>query len=235
VHDPRDSKPDKIFLGIFLFMGTFMLYFSKWLFENDNIIDDLNTVFSIQETIKTVEQHGLEQLGLGNNEGTTRIVFKHPNNKQVIKIPRQTTYLKYNFNEIKSFACLGKEYAAEITEFHPKGYWLIMELVKPFKDHQEFNQKLQQVLNLPDTINDERFLYKAVVQFKEQERLKLSTKLCHSSEWFRKLTTKLSSCEVGGQDLNWFNFGLRESTGELVMLDYADLLTNPAVQQPCSI
>lgn len=201
--------------------------------QQQPLLEKLKTVHSIGETMKIIKENKLEAL---SEQGSTRIVYKL-NEQFVLKIPVHSSYIRFNLEEINNFSCLTKRFAAEITEFHPKGYWLVMELVKPFErdNPEEFNQKLEQMLGQSISDRSGDFLKLAIVPrrtFPEDQAL--NKQLCQSSKWFQELTIKLSSCKVGGQDLSWFNWGLRESTGELVILDYAEALNRPDQQKPCS-
>jgi hypothetical protein len=213
-----------------------MILLSEFIFleeqQQQSLLEKLKTVHSIEETLKIIKENKLEVL---SEQGSTRVVYKL-NEEFVLKIPVYSSYIRFNLEEINNFPCLTKRFAAEITEFHPKGYWLVMEFVKPFErdNPEEFNKKVEQILGFPVNDRTGEVLVQAVVENRYSPDTKLKKQLCKTSEWFRELTTKLSSCKVGGQDLSWFNWGLRESTGELVMLDYAEQIKDPILQQPCS-
>lgn len=159
-------------------------------------------------------QVGLKKIGFGS----TRTVYEFGND-YVLKLAKDSESTDSNVFEAKTYNCLGYDYAAEVTESDPSGWWLIMEKVKKI-DYFKFEEKLEELLNLSsfekavwhETLGKE--FADIITNNKDTE------KFYNQSEWFRGLYDRVKNCKVWPLDFGYGNFGIRQKTNQLVLLDF---------------
>jgi hypothetical protein len=173
------------------------------------------------------------------DDGTTRDVYEL-DDKRVLKVVKYNISRESNLLEARAYQCLGKQYAAEVLDYHPEGYWLVMERVDLLGSRQDFISKLEELTKFPFTRkglinryrNIETDLPKGTDVYYLSDLLSpgihesddgyhmIRYLLCKTSLWFKELNNRLFRCKVYAGDLGTSNFGLRKETGELVLLDY---------------
>ncbi len=217
---------------------TSLLY--QILFEGlaEGIINDLRNVNSLGEIQEIVtKRYNLKQIG----DGTTRNVYDLWEDR-VLKLAKHPDNSVSNLQEVESYKCLGKEFAAEVYEYDSINYyWLVMEKVELITSNREYQLKLKELLGIglgykeiadkfpefgfPVHGNGSDFhrmsnIFQAERYPKWHPNRTLKDLLCKNSPWFKELNNRLVKCRVFAGDLGMGNSGFRIGTGELVLLDY---------------
>lgn len=149
---------------------------------------------------------------------------------RIIKIALSDNKTYQNKNEVENSRCLGPKVAVQVLSFHPKYVWIIEERLKPITSSAEITAKFNQLSNLDgqelmfiDAIDIKNFLADMssllrgrsdFAEYQKRHNLLMST-----SPWYQELVNKLRGCQVASWDFHKDNWGIRPSTGELVLLD----------------
>jgi hypothetical protein len=186
--------------------------FNEWV-ENEN---KKQFDFEHFKTIEEVEQlidYCYDTLGQTLGRGSGRIVWALDENR-IVKITRSKES-KQNETEFNNSMCVGKEFAVEVLDYDIKGFkWLIEERTQTLSNEQfviEINKKLgtdfSNYFDIIDMIND-------YFQWRQ-----LRKRLITENEWFRTFLKKMAECKAAIYDVHPGNWGIRPSTGELILID----------------
>ncbi len=183
------------------------------------------------------------QITLGDEElgrGQARVAYLVGNDK-VLKVALSDNKAYQNQNEITNSKCLGSRYTPKIYDFDPRFSWILTEHVNQTKSTEVLVQKLNELTGL-DQEEELRFGNSFDVQdffsdlaaltARENVLPKYQTRhdfLMSHSEWYQGLVKNLIGCKVSTWDFHKNNWGIRPSTGELVLLDVG---FNPAEPSP---
>lgn len=181
------------------------------------------------KTSKEMRDYVRKTLQLAGSPGQARAAYAIDDNT-VLKIALSDNKTYQNKNEVENSRCLGPTYSVKVFSFHPRYIWIVEERVKPITSSDEITTKFNQLTNLEDPelqfkssmdIQDfltdmPSLLSKTGQSSRYQHRHDL---LMSSSSWYRGLIEKLSGCHVASWDFHKNNWGIRPSTGELVLLD----------------
>lgn len=157
-------------------------------------------------------------LGHPKQGGQARVTY--PLDKgMVIKFAYDGAY-DQNESEVRNSLCLGPDYAVSVIHHHPEFWWLVEERVEIFHNPNDFNEALFKVVGIRLT---GAFDFPDAIQCEIHE--KISDKAAHINEelkqspWYQELITRLKRCNVAARDFTYANWGIRSSSGELVLLD----------------
>jgi hypothetical protein len=158
-----------------------------------------------------------QPLGRGVYRGTWEL-----NSRTVLKVPLSPDAIKQNENEVKNIACLGENYAVKMIEHHPEFLWIVEEKLKTLSE-EEFEAKISKLLGMKlDWLEAKSLIYKSVeiAQGKSFPYYDdLYEQLNEKNPWFRGLIDGLKNCNVDSHDFHDQNWGIRPSTGQMVLLD----------------
>lgn len=181
----------------------------------------------------------IKQLG----SGTFRAAFQLDENR-VIKIATINEGVGHNQREFQHAKCIGPKHAIQVLDHHPEFWWLIEEradllddeqFVASFFQHLGVNQNdypwfddtdIRQAIELSQS---GRTTSRYKDDFVFEKLFKASQLWLKTSFWYRGLIANLKGCRVGSDDFGTNNWGVRPSTGELVLLDVG---FNPAESDP---
>lgn len=197
-------------------------------------LDGLKTVPSHQDPkfeLLFIKRYLTQTLGQPITTGTYRFAW-FLDEKTVIKIPKETQFLVQNENEVRNAACMGKEHTIQVFDHHPRFYWIIEERVRPLSE-EEFVQEFSNQIGVPLDMETELSpdipdfgtallitdMIEAMVNNERPKRYESVRWMFEKSPWLTKLIKKLQGCKVSGSDFHNENWGIRPSTGELVLLD----------------
>lgn len=174
---------------------------------------DLNKLKSIKgfDDIRAYIYDNLKYLARGSAR-TTYVI----DNDTILKFVNTPYFNSHNKNEVKHATCLGQSHAPIIVDYDKENfYWIVEERLQPITGDELFD-KLEQLIG---------------VRFKSWTKLKDFFSNTHNpgnpefdevyerSEWLRKLVDEIRTCDVSADDFHDENWGIRQSTGELVLLD----------------
>jgi hypothetical protein len=168
------------------------------------------------KNLEDVHRYCYETLGNETMNGATRMTWIIDDSK-VLKVVYREKDSNENQNEVKNAKCLGERYAVKIFDYdHEQFFWVVEERVKGFPTAfvvPEFVEMMNRILgtNYDDWFPIMQLFFHGTNPEKEE--------LMSNNEWFREIVHKLENCEVGSHDLHPGNWGIRQSTGELVILD----------------
>ena len=178
------------------------------------------------------QQNGYDQSLVGKliGQGSSRMVYEYSNDK-VIKF---SEYYDQNKQEIKVYKCLTKKYATQIFDYDksPKLKWIIAE--KAIVDAIEVKDKLIDLLELyeqeyvemsiPDFFDTLAHSLTLIITSRintdKRRDIVKTIEYIQFSSWGKEFVSRLENCKVYPIDFNEFNWGIRESTGEVVLVDY---------------
>lgn len=187
-------------------------------------------------TIDTSEEALSNMKFLGRGE--TRTVYEYGNNK-VLKVATNVEGIAANLKEIQTYKCLTKKYAAEIFDYDNNSEygpgWIIMEkaatdetllsaalltkipAISQLKQSQYFSNYTEFVFHIfSEALSSAK---QGTYYNKYDEDLNLILKNMNK-KWTVGLVSKISNCDIEPEDFHSKNWGIRESTGELVLIDY---------------
>jgi hypothetical protein len=208
--------------------------FTAWLKEN-------NAHFSVEElrsfeTYEQIKNYLTEHWGPPDFTGLYREVWVL-DFERVIKLVKDED-VEQNKREIKNARCLGR-FATQIFEHDPKFRWVIQEKAMVLSE-QDFLNKIQEQLGheFYDYQEVQSFIYYSVLKLTyntEEEELwmadhlpsnidpflfkELFETIYGSNPWFADLINRLKKCRVDSSDFHHENWGIRPSTGELILID----------------
>jgi hypothetical protein len=137
--------------------------------------------------------------------------------QQVIKVIYQAKHVEENQKEIKNAECLGERFAVRVLDYDRKNfYWILEERVNGFPTAMVVPEFVELMNKILGTNYDDWFPIMALFFYGSDPE---KDELMKNNEWFRNLVHALEHCDVGSHDLHPGNWGIRPSTGELVILD----------------
>lgn len=197
--------------------------------------------FSVLKSLKSskeIKAYVRRTLKLLGNPGQAREAYELDDNK-ILKLAKSDNKVYQNKNEVQNAKCIGPGYAVRVYDFDPNYTWIVEERVEPLT-RQEFMEKLNSLMGIQGT--NLEFASPSQIQgfFADMHNLLgnrsdepgfqyLHNLLMKQSRWYVGLLGKLQRCNVASWDFHRENWGLRPSTGELVLLDIG---FNPAEQSP---
>lgn len=213
----------------------------RWLKENEDYPES-EEEFSIQKLkelndLETVQKYLISCFGEPDFKGTARDVWLL-DNQTILKLVGHPSSSQ-NRNEAKNIGCLGKKYAPEMLDHHPDFLWIIQERLFQI-DKQDLSDKLLERLGyrFVDWYQMRNFFYYSTLRVNSHEELddswgleafqnrhqiewakKFFDRLYGQNTWFTNLIDRLAGCRVDASDFHDENWGIRPSTGELVILD----------------
>lgn len=172
------------------------------------------------ESFKTPEQtfEYLESVfGHTPYGGQGRITYMM-NDTMVLKFAYDGAF-DQNEIEVKNALCLGEQYAVKVLHHHPKFWWLVEERLQPMTADQ-LNREVYKLtgvqvhgtFDFPDAIQTE--IHEPV----NRKAVVINQDLMKNS-WYANLIQGLKNCNVSSSDFHFQNWGIRPSTGEMVLLD----------------
>lgn len=193
------------------------------------------------KTSKEMRDYVRKTLQLVGSPGQARAAYAIDNNT-ILKIARSDNKTYQNKNEVENSKCLGSAYSVKVLSFHPRYIWVVEERVKPITSSDEITAKFNQLTNLEDPelqfkssldIRDfladmPSLLSRTAQSSRYQHRHDL---LMTSSPWYRGLIEKLNGCQIASWDFHKSNWGIRPSTGDLVLLDLGFSRTDSSLEE----
>ena len=192
----------------------------------EQVVARLNSLPTIEEKLEWADAN----LQAVSKQGTTRNVYILDN--EVLKIAQSKYSVGQNQSEVEAFKCSGPQYLAAVTahdetvseDNQPNFHWLMMEKVdtdprllnfvvaSSFVDPKNSSQKM----SLKD--------FAGFLSFKDFETLKkqVNPRKPKVKEWLGGFAEIVNKCNVSLGDAWAGNLGIRQSTGLIVLLDYAD-------------
>lgn len=186
--------------------------------------DDFNT------EIAYLTRYLTQTLGQPNTDGSYRLVWSI-DDTHVIKLVKRSGFANQNQNEKTNAACLGTSHSIQVFDHHPRFFWIVEEQVKPLSEKEfshEFGKKVGIKFGARTQLKsgiytNTTLMISDVIEELVEERPSARYEGLHDqfqkSPWFNDLIQALQGCKVSSQDLHWGNWGIRPSTGELVILD----------------
>lgn len=183
-------------------------------------LKSLKTSKEIREYVRS----SLKKLGTGQGRAAYEI-----DNDKILKLALSDSKAYQNKNEVDNAKCLGPSYSVKVYSNDPRYIWIIEERVTPFKTKEEFVNKFNELTN----IQDPELKFKSSVDLRDFladifsfESGGSSTRyqnrhnfLMKNNEWYKGFVEKLKGCQVASWDFHSNNWGIRPSTGEMVLLD----------------
>lgn len=176
--------------------------------------------------IRTYVRKTLKALG---TVGQARAVYEI-DNERILKIALSDNKTYQNKNEVQNAKCIGPTYAVQVFSYHPLYYWIVEERVTPITSGAQITQKFNELTNLSKS--HLVFTNSSDIQAFLTEMPRLLAKksdnpgfqqrhdfLISNNPWYQGLVEKLSGCKVASWDFHKDNWGIRPSTGDLVLLD----------------
>lgn len=162
-------------------------------------------------------------LGKVKAKGSSRRIWLIDNSK-IIKVAKTIPDSEQNRNEVKHSKCLGSKFAPVIFDYDEVNYfWIIEERLKRIGETEminyfskKFNHPFKnyfEIVALFAYVNDEASADKHPFIHN------LFPKLIQTNEWFKTIVDELRTCHVETWDFHDENWGIRPSTGEIVLLD----------------
>lgn len=152
------------------------------------------------------------------SNGEYRSVWAIDNNT-ILKLAPKTR--EQNKTEVANAKCLGEKFAIKIMAAHSQYLWVIEERVQTLNEEQ-FMQKFNQLTGMNYTSPMQIILLFSNIRstnsqsiIKGQQAVQQPT----NNPWFRELADKLKQCNINSNDFHASNWGIRPSTGDLVILD----------------
>lgn len=194
----------------------------------DNLENDINPEFLknlgninavLQYKESKIRELLLNNLGLKLiNSGQQRSVYQI-NKDTVIKVAFNVKGLKNNLSEAEKSKCDSQSrFITKIYDVHPEGLWIVAESL-----NSNPNDVDSWFLDHFDHMADDVFNFLAKKQFKYLQQVANDDK---SLEWMYGLESFIKQCNIDTSDLHKENWGIREKTNEIVILDFADNIKN---------
>lgn len=173
-------------------------------------LDSLKGINNPKQLMKVLGQ----QFGPPIGGGVARVAYAYGNN-QVLKVAYAGgDAAEHNKKEVKNAACLGKQYAIQVYDWDKENFlWIVEERVQKTTIEQ-LETKFQELAGIPLDIEQIRDLFA-----RSPDMQNVHQHLYGKSKWYSGLADKLKSCNAGAEDFHQNNWGIRQSTGELVLLD----------------
>lgn len=182
--------------------------------EDLKIATELSKENGAENLRSWAKQVGLKKIGFG----ATRTVYDFGNDL-VLKIANNSDKFYANKFEAQTYPCLGYDYAAEVKFADEDGRWLIMEKVKKI-NNVIFEEKVAKLLNLSkdtfESLNGEL----GIIFENSFINNEYTEQFYKQSEWYKGLFNRIKQCRIWPVDLASKNFGIRQKTNQLVLLDF---------------
>lgn len=207
----------------------------------DQAINELRRISNLNGLFRWIKSRRLSKLG----EGAFRFVYAL-NSEAVLKLEEGHDS---NKKEVQAYECLTSKYATSVIAHDTKHYmWLVAERVKAVPSEKMLGDLLKQHLSLTkqqvkelkkyvwwkesdatsfDPYSPSEFLVqlmKPTTNIIERIPTELRDQIFGQSQWLQGLLGVLKKCRIW-PDLHTGNWGIRQSTEELVLLDYGEHLT----------
>jgi hypothetical protein len=204
--------------------------FSTWFNEETS-----HNVFSVEELKQKVShleitQYAYKTLGQPINKGTYRSAWVI-DEQRILKIVHETNFTNQNRQELKNSKCLGSVYSIEVFDNHPEFIWLIQERVQGLRTDEELVRAFGNAIGtqLPDELevdgverSTSELITTVIDNLANNERVwkyEPIYEIFEESDWFNGLIEQLRKCRVSSSDFHYENWGTRQSTGQLILLD----------------
>ncbi len=206
--------------------------FYSFLCEEEQLIPSKSTEeFSIEklkgfQTSNQVRAYLNNVLGQAGASGMFRAIWI-VNETQIIKVMKHSNDTLQNEKEVLNAQCLGERFAPKIVDYHPQYLWILEERLAPQKTSALFDA-FENLLHYRFKTWEELkifFHYSTDVErYGDYEDefthfRSLYDRLIAENEWFITLMNHLEKCDVNASDFHDENWGIRPSTGEVVLLD----------------
>lgn len=202
----------------------------KLLEQYVRLLVEAATQFSLEElqkltTPKEIMAYLTSTLGKPLGGGVARVAFAL-DDKAIIKVAYDGE-ISHNTNEMKNANCLTTKYAIKVLEYDEENYlWIMEERLKTLTE-EEFSTKWKELTGLDMNPVAIRTMLAVSAHFplnKSHEELgspygQQHDQLMQSNKWYQGLMTGLSKCKVDANDLHYKNWGIRPSSGEMILLD----------------
>lgn len=188
-------------------------------------LEVLKTIKTPEEAENYIRKH-LEKTG----EGWYRTTFGI-DETAVIKLNNSDSEdVMQNAKEARNARCLPKKYVAQLLDKHQEFWWIVMERVQTLSRAQ-FVAEFEKRVGGPVPFKTDGKGYEleekeavimltihAAVEGLSGQNTAVSNQWM-KSKWYAGLIRALRSCQVHAEDFHYKNWGIRPSTGELVLLD----------------
>jgi hypothetical protein len=162
------------------------------------------------------------------NEGMYRATFLLDKTR-VIKIALPQADDNQNAQELENSKCLPKNYVVQVVDHHPDFWWIIEEKLTPMNEVEFVSKFLsvtgQEDLEMEYDMDDQAIsssielgVYGTVFSENKLKIVKYH-RAFSQSPWYMGLIKALKKCQVSSADFHAGNWGIRPTTGELVILD----------------
>lgn len=176
------------------------------------------------EGLKEVEQFLNQELGQPVAGGMSRRIWNLSDTK-IVKVVRAVASNDENRKEVEHATCLGQKLAPVIYQYDRKNFlWIIEERLSQIEEEDLFDffeEKFQ--YRFKDWVELKQFFQFISHTQRSKESYpkltKLFTRLLNTNEWFQAFSKELWDCDVNSEDFHSDNWGVRPSTGEVVLLD----------------
>jgi hypothetical protein len=205
--------------------------FNTWLNEEMNhaefSIEELKQKTSDIEVIQYADKTLGPQINVQSSYRSVWII----DDQRVLKVARWAQIAVQNKQELKNSKCLGPTYSVIVLDNHPQFIWLIQERVRGLRTDEELVRAFGNAIGtqLPDELevdgverSTSELITTVIGNLANNERVWKYEPICkmfEKSDWFNGLIEQLKSCRVSSSDFHYENWGIRPSTGELVLLD----------------
>jgi hypothetical protein len=209
--------------------------FSKWLEEesvmqNGFSIEELRKISAgkpSERGLKATIDYLTKTLGKPTHSGSSRAVWAI-SNTEVLKVGLNFEELDQNKKEVKIIRCIGNAYAPNLIDFHPGYYWLLLERVQPVVNEAQFvelfsksvGMELKPRMNISGIDSNVALVITNLIGGFQTKTYRSLLDSFNQSPWFKELMNRIRKCRMDPGDLHYENWGVREGTRELVILDF---------------
>jgi hypothetical protein len=166
------------------------------------------------KTITEIENYCRDTLGKPSGYGSGRIVWVIDQDT-IIKVARYQPS-KQNEKEFERSLCIGSEYAVQVIDYDINGFkWLIEERVETFKTDNNFVKYMNKKLGF-----EFEDYFQIVDMFSGFYYMKnIRDELLKANKWLKDFLYTIQTCNMSSHDFHPGNWGVRLSTGELILID----------------
>lgn len=186
-------------------------------------LDEFSSESFKKQRATTISHIGNSFKRLGG--GGTRDAFDIGDNK-VLKIAFDVDFEAYqqNQNEWDISHCGGPKFLTKVYEHAENFNWIIAEKVDSITD-QALSTLLSLKLGVKGVKRVDSNKFRLIIEQGLQKNFtsppgKIYLELRKYNQWFLEFTDTLIKCNIEHSDFKFDNWGIRPSTGELVVLDY---------------
>lgn len=194
--------------------------FVNWLEEEKSpfSFDVFKTKSNLVEIRQYLNQTGKRPIGTGQTRTTWGIDEQH-----VVKVLNAKEDIDQNIQELKNSQCLGPTYSVQVLDHHPQFLWLLEERLQVVGDQIEtylHNLGVDVSSDQIDMLIDIGVSKETKQSHPRSAYLENQHVLLYGeNDWYTGLIDKLKHCNVHSEDFHSTNWGIRASTGKLVLLD----------------